>query len=100
MLNDEQIQKVRQVLLMPGWNEVMRPAILNRGREAISALALSPDERKSQGGEFKDTDDVLLRAIIRDSQWMSVCWQNEITVYEHNRKLEELEQPNGANPQP
>jgi hypothetical protein len=92
MLNDEQSQKIRLVLQSSGWNDVIRPAIENRGRSAVKALTLSRSERAEQ---FKntdfDTEDDVLRAIIRDCNWMVVCWYNELNVYDHNRKLDELE---------
>ena len=99
-LNQEQVQKVRLVLAASGWNDVMRPALENRGRQALKALTLSRTERGAafKGTDF-DTDDDVLRAIIRDCEWMVVVWQNEIAVAEHNRRLDELEsQPNGTTP--
>lgn len=91
-LNEEQIQKVRATLQTSGWNDVMRPAIENRGRLALRALALSRSERaKEFGGTDQDTDDDILRAMIRDATWMTSVWTNEIAVFEHNRKLDELE---------
>jgi hypothetical protein len=99
MLNSEQIQKVRQTLQTSGWTEVMLPVILNRGKAALQALTLSPEERLRGGGEFKDTDDFLLRAFIRDCEWMVACWQNEIKVFELNRQMEELQsRENGGEP--
>ena len=91
-LNEEQIQKVRLVLASSGWNDVMRPAIENRGRQAVKALCLAPTERAAafKGSDF-DTEDHVLRAIIRDSEWMLVCWDNELKVFEYNRRLDELD---------
>ena len=94
-LNDEQIQKVRQTLYTAGWNDVMRPALENRGRQALKALTLSRTERTGQfKGNDMDTDDDVLRAIIRDIEWMLSVWTNEINVSEYNRKLDELERQN------
>lgn len=99
MLSEEQVQKIRHTLSTSGWTDVMHPAIVNRGNSALKALTLSPDERRMVGGEFKDTDDFLLRAIIRDAEWMIACWQNEIKVFEMNRQLEEIQsQQNGGEP--
>ena len=102
-LNDEQVQKVRQVLVTGGWREVMRPAIENRGRQAVRALTLSPTERAAEfkGSDF-DTEDNVLRAIIRDCTWLAMCWDNEILVHDHNRQADELDRQNqettAANP--
>ena len=91
-LNDEQIQKVRLTLASSGWTEVMYPALVNRGQQAVKALILSRSERTSQykGTDF-DTDDEVLRAMIRDTNWMVVCWANEINVAEYNRQRDELD---------
>lgn len=97
MLNDEQVSKVRQVLMLSGWNEVMRPALVQRGHEAIKALVLSQAERSTQyKGTAFDTDDNVLRAIIRDCEWMTACWANEVAASEHNRRLDELERQNAT----
>ena len=45
MLNEEQIQKVRQTLQSSGWNEVMYPLYLQRGKAALKSLTLSAEER-------------------------------------------------------
>lgn len=94
-LNEEQVQKVRLVLASSGWNEVMHPALVNRGRQAVKALCLSRSERTTafKGTDF-DTDDEVLRAMIRDTEWMTAVWANEIAVSEHNRRLDELDRQN------
>lgn len=97
MLNEEQIQKVRLTLSSSGWIDVIVPAVLNRGKQALDALTLSEGERQKAGGEFKDTDDMLLRAIIRDCQWVVAAFQNEVKIFDYNKRQEELQsQENGA----
>lgn len=97
MLNEDQIQKVRTTISTAGWTEIMHPLIRARGNGALKALTLGPEERQKSGGEFKDTSDSDLRSIIRDCEWMAVCWQNEISVFEYNRRLEEeARQSNGV----
>lgn len=93
-LNEEQVGKVQLLLASSGWNEVMRPLIAQRGRHALDALVLSPAERK---GEFKDVPDDVLRARIQECEWMLAAWGNEVAVFNHNRRLEELE-VNGGEP--
>lgn len=68
----------------------MRPALQRRMGEAMKALTLSRSERTEgfKGTDF-DTEDDVLRAIIRDCNWMVVCWQNEIQVAEYNQRLDE-----------
>ena len=94
-LNPEQIDKIRVLLAGGGWNDVMKPAIENRGRQAVKALTLARTERATQmaGTDF-DTEDDVLRAIIRDCNWMVVCWYNELSVADHNRRLDELDRQN------
>lgn len=103
MLTEEQAQKVRLVLSTSGWKDVMEPAYKRRSFEALKALALSPSEREKSGGEFKNMDDASLRAIIRECEWMTFVWQNELNVHEMNRRRDELaSQEAGGNgfPQP
>jgi hypothetical protein len=103
MLSSEQVEKVRLVLSSNGWNDVIRPAIVGRGRQALKSLALGRSERATEfkGTEF-DTDDDILRAMIRDCEWMSVVWSNEVQIHDRNRRLDELDasggQLNTANP--
>lgn len=92
-LNEEQIGKVRQLLSSSAWNDVVRPVIANRANEALKALRLEPAERK---GEYEGVDDVTIRARIREAEFMLGVWTNEISVYEHNRRLEELERHNNG----
>lgn len=102
-LTQEQASKVKQVVTSSGWNDVILPAIRQRGQQAVKALVMGRSERAAsfKGSDFDAEDDVL-RAIIRDTEWMTVVWQNEILVAEHNRRLDELDRnnsgPNTANP--
>jgi hypothetical protein len=95
MLTEDEVQKVRLVMASLGWNDVIRPAIENRGRQAVKALVLSRSERANQfkGTDF-DTDDDVLRALIRDCTWMVAVWTNELAAAEHNRRLDELDRQN------
>ena len=89
-INDEQYGKLKLLLASSGWNDVMRPAIQKRGSDAVRSLVLSPAERK---GDVEGVTDDVLRARIQEWEWMLAAWANEVTVFEHNRRLEEL----GAN---
>ena len=87
-LSGEQVEKVRLTLQTSGWNDVMQPLYAARSREAIKALCLTPGER---AGPFKDLDDNALRGIIRECEWMLNVWANEIKVFEHNQRIDEME---------
>lgn len=87
-LNEEQIGKVRLLLQTSGWNDVMKPLLAVRANNAIKALVLSPAERE---GEFKEMDDATIRARIREVEWMLTAFVNEIAVFDHNRRLDELQ---------
>lgn len=94
-LTEDQIKLVKQGLQSSFWNEIVRPAIAQRGNNAIKLVAVEQAER---AGEWKDLSDAQLRAIIKDCEWMLTCWNTEIAVFEHNRRLEELDaEQNGAN---
>lgn len=92
MLGDTQIEQVRLVLSTEGWKNVMKPALTRRMNAAIKALCLTRAERAVQYAKSEyDTEDVDLRAMIRDCEWMLVAWDNEVAVYDENRKRDELE---------
>lgn len=91
-LTGEQLDLVRSLLVSEGWNKVMKPALENRGRKAIKALTMTRAERaKDMPGSPFDTEDDVLRAIIRECEWMMTVWSNEIAVDEHNRRRDELD---------
>lgn len=99
MLNDDQAQNLRVTLATSGWNQIILPSALSRGRDALKALCLNPDERKERGGDFKNKNDDQLRQIVEESERFASIWQNELNVYDFNRRQEELQrQQNGQEP--
>ncbi len=97
MLDVEDVQKLRLTLASSGWNDVIQKALKKRILQATNALCLEEAERLEhfKGTDFA-TDDKSLRAIIRDSIWMTTVWYNEVNVAEHNRQLDELERRQAA----
>jgi hypothetical protein len=95
-LNEEQIAKIRLMLQSSAWNDVMKPAIATRANAAIKALILTPAERT---GEFKDMDDSAIRAQIREAEWLLTAFVNEIAVFDHNRRVDELHGQNNPEAQ-
>lgn len=94
-LNEEQINIVKQGLQSTFWNDVVRPVLSQRGNQALKALTLFPSERS---GDLAGMTDDQLRVKVQEVEWMLSCWSNEIAVFEHNRRLEELDaETNGAN---
>lgn len=91
MLDEGAIQKLRLVLAGDGWNHVMKPALQRRLQTAVKALCLSRSERAVQfkASEF-DSDDEECRAIIRECERMLVVWDNEVLVFDQNRRNDEL----------
>ena len=87
-LNEDQVQKVRLLLQSSGWNDVVKPAIAQRANAAIKNLILTPAERT---GEFKEMDDSAIRAQIREAEWLLAVFVNEVAVFDHNRRLDELQ---------
>ena len=99
MLSADEVQEIRLVLATRGWNHVIKPAVMNRGRQALKALALTRSERAQQfaGTDFNTEDDVL-RAMIRDCEWMSVVWDNEVRVHDYNRAVAERDESSNTPP--
>ena len=90
-LSSQQIEQVRLVVSSSGWNDVMKPALANRAKAALSALTLTPEEREARGGEHKHSTDEYLRALIHDTEWMLGVWTNELMVDDLNRRRDELD---------
>jgi hypothetical protein len=92
MLTNDQVQQVSLVLSLGGWNEVMKPALIQRRDLAMGALVLSRSERqaKLKGTDF-DTDDDVLRAMVKDCTWMTTVWDTELMVARHNQQRDELD---------
>jgi hypothetical protein len=94
-LNEEQVGKIRQMLASSAWNDVVKPVLAQRGNQALRALTLFPSERT---GDLQGLTDDQLRVQVKEVEWMLSCWSNEIAVFEHNRRIEELDaETNGAN---
>lgn len=93
MLNEVQVQKLRQTLYTSGWKDVMVPALKARANEAIKFLVLAPAERK---GGAEGLDDATLRARIQDCEWMLVAFENEVQLFDLNRRRDELADGNGT----
>jgi hypothetical protein len=95
-LTEEQINLARQGLNSSFWNDLVKPVLAARGNQALRSLTLFPSERK---GDHAGLTDDQLRCVVKEVEWMLSCWSNEIAVFEHNRRIEELDaETNGANP--
>lgn len=95
MITDpDKIARIRSHLASTLWNQDLKPAIAQRAGLAIKALCRPPNERE---GDFKDTKDEDLRAIIREAEWQLVWMENEVKVFDYNRQRDELaRQTDGA----
>jgi hypothetical protein len=92
MLTPEELDHVRPMLASRAW-AIVRARLENRAHTAAKALALTPGAERTKvfaGQDFDTTDDVL-RAIIRDCEWMMFSWVNEIAVANHNQRRDELD---------
>ena len=96
MINEDVYNKLRPLLMSGGWREIVVPSILNRGREALKALCLNPEERKDRGGDFKNKNDDQLRQIVEESERFATVWDNEVKVYDLNRRSDEFQRQNGS----
>lgn len=92
IFSEEELNSLRQVVYSDGWTKIIRPALLKRGSEAMKSLLLSRAERskKYAGSEF-DTEDDVLRAMVRNVEWLAAAFSNEVLIAEHNRRLDELQ---------
>jgi hypothetical protein len=87
-LNEVQIGQIRGLLQSSAWNDVVKPVIATRANSAIKALILTPAERS---GEYKEMDDAAIRAQIREAEWLLAVFVNEVAVFDHNRRVDELQ---------
>lgn len=98
MLNEEQIGKVRLMLATSGWRDVLKPAVQERTNNLIKS-AMIPGKRT---GLYEDMPELeVIRHIqgrVTELEWMMVALENEVKVYDSNKRLEELErqEANGA----
>lgn len=92
-LTDEQAGALRSMMSMGGW-KLIQQLIATRARHALGALTLDASERS---GDFKGVSDATLRARIQECEWLLSVLQNELVIYDHNRRteLEQLEAANG-----
>ena len=96
MISDAEAQKLRVVILSSGWREIMMPSILYHGKAALKALCMNAEERKEKGGDFRNKNDDQLRQIIEDSERIATFWDNELNVYDLNRRSDEHQRQNGS----
>ncbi len=94
-LTDGQASNLKILLLSNGWREIVLPTVLNRGREALKALCLNPDERREKGGDFRNKNDDQLRQIVEESERLATVWDNQVKVYDFNRRQDELQRQQG-----
>lgn len=90
-LNDEQIGKIRMTMATAGWNDVVIPILQQKMNAALSALRLDPSERKAEKGIYADTEDATLRAVIRECEWITFVFRNEVSVFDANQRRDELD---------
>ena len=97
MLNVQQIQQVRQMLQTSGWNDVLKPFALGRGRE-LTKIALRLPANRPEPYKGMDDRDAMnhIRGRIEEIEWLMSFFENEINVSDFNRRKDELErQTNG-----
>lgn len=92
MLNDAQIERVKAVIGMDGWREIMQPIYGQRGQAALKALVMSQSQRS---GEYEGESDDVIRGRIKEIEWTLVAWNHQIVNHEINRRQDEARE-NGA----
>lgn len=97
MLDPEQIEKLKGVLMLSGWRDVMRPVIEGRMKTVRDMAFLLPSERPKP---YKELDDQTATAYLRGEsaglEWVLHAFQNEVIVAEANRARDEFARQ-GAN---
>jgi hypothetical protein len=101
-LNEEQIEQVRGLIHSGGWANVVKPILGERGRQVNRLFRLLPSERPEPYRGMEDKDVInILRGRLEEIEWILAAFDNEVTVYDLNRRKDELQrQHNGitANP--
>ena len=85
-LNQEQIDLVRSTLSTRGWQEVMKPIMVNTGRLAMEALLVNPEKRT---GEYQGVDDSDIRAEVKAYRRFLNFFENELAAEQANRLMDE-----------
>jgi hypothetical protein len=57
-------------------------------KQILQALRTVPEKRS---GEWKGMHDHDLRAKLDEDEWLLVAFQNEVNVFDHNKRLDELD---------
>lgn len=91
-LDADSVEKLRATMASSGWNDVIEPSLINRSKQILNALRTVPGKRS---GEFKELEDHDLRAKLDEIEWLLVAFRNEIKVFDHNRRLDELDADRG-----
>jgi len=94
VLNEDEATKLRGMLRHPGWAEVVRPRLVNRGRGFIQTLIQSEGERPSH---LKQVSDEQIKGMYREVEWVLTNWENELRVFEHNKSLDNGEPVEATN---
>ena len=92
MISDQQADWLSQTLFTPGWTQVVKPMIAQRGSVAIQALCKPQGQRE---GDCKDLSDDALRARIAECEYVLNYFEQQVTVNRMNRQREELSRQNG-----
>ena len=92
-LEEQDVEKLRQLLRSSAWNDVMKAAILGQVHTYRLMLELEPSERGD-----KPMSDETLRGVIKGLKWVLTRFEQEVQVYDSNRLREEqlvASSPNG-----
>ena len=98
MLNEQQIHLVKQMLGMGGWNDVVKPLVIGRGRDLTKVAMMMPSQRPEP---YKDMDDREamnhIRGRILEIEWLVSFFDAEINVFDYNRRRDELDRQTQIN---
>ena len=88
MLDAEQAEKVRNLLASSAWRDLMKPTLIERGRQ-FSRMAIGFGSERPKPYDQASTD--FLRGVVHEIEWMLSAWEGDLAAYDTNRLRDEME---------
>ena len=90
-LGTDAVEKLRGVMSLSGWRDVMRPLIDKRMQTCQKMAFMLPPERPKPYSEMDDhTATSVLRGEAKGLEWVLHAFENEVAVHDFNRRQNEL----------
>lgn len=90
MLNADQIEKLRPVLHMAGWREIIRPVMEGRKKRHQEMAFMLPSQRPEPYKSMEDSVAVsVLRGQALELEWLLSQFESEVAIFDLNRMRDE-----------